>query len=192
MLTACKQSDKNQSNSSISNSTNISFYEDFLNNDIPATTKNGTIYISDFTRLSDGKSGIDRYTFYNNENYNVPLLHIQALEHSVLYFDGEKVVLLYSSPITRTEGKINILNDGLVYSTYESLGGTQYYFVKFLGDKQIEITEFYDPGSINKDVPFSFNGVQLSKEEFEIKTKPFFESTKFTEDIDWLIWAQKP
>lgn len=192
MLAACKQSDKNQSNSSIPNSTNISFYEDFLNNDIPATTKNGSIYISDFTRLSDGKSGIDRYTFYNNENYTVPLLHIQALEHSVLYFDGEKVVLLYSSPITITEGKINILNDGSVYSTHESLGGTQYYLVNFLEDKQIEITEFYDPGSSSKDVPFSFNGVQLSKEEFEIKTKPFLESTESTADIDWLTWAQKP
>lgn len=192
MLTAYKHSDTTQLNDNLQNTTNISFYQDFLNDDMPATTKNGIIYISDFTRLSDGKSGIDRYTFYNNKNYNVPLLHIQALEHSVLYFDGEKVVLLYSSPITRTEGKINILNDGSVYSTHESIGGAQYYFVKFLGGKQIGITEFYKPSSTNKDVPFSFNGVQLSREEFEIKTKSFLESTESTADIDWLTWAQKP
>lgn len=168
----------------------LSYYKKFLDDEMPAKTEGGTVSIKDFTRLSDGKAGVDRYSYFGDENGKTPFLHIEGLSHSVLFYDGKEVNLIYQSPITRTEGTVCILKDGSVYSNHLGMGKT-YCFASFSDTGEVKKVEFFAPDDEKTNVGYSFDGIAVSENEWEQKAKPFLDKSSDPAEITWIDWSQQ-
>lgn len=177
-------SDSTTKNTDKSNAALNAFHK-FLNGEKGAITTDGTIWISDFTRLSDGTQGIDRYTFIYTDNSTAPFLHIQALDHSVLSFKNNNVILLYTSPATRTESTITILKDGTVYAKTSTIG-TFYHFALFQDTSNVTTTDFFAPDSNEDSVDYLFNGLPLGHDEWLAQTNPYFALTQEVAPVIWI------
>ncbi len=153
ILTACKQSDKNQSNSSISNSTNISFYEDFLN-DLKNKQDDLYYYIKDIDA-----NNIDDLLVLENTK-----LSVYTYENSIKLI-GEQNFL---TGTVRFFSSDNISYPGVFYYTVG--GGVDHYGYMTIKDKKLSFGNLWEENyatepqdSVNRIKELSLNKDLISE-----------------------------
>ena len=211
LLTGCKQTDtpKNQSDnvntsSPINNDDStyikigsnvsaeykaaITAYNKFLNGEITAKGNDGT----SFNVLQYGTgNGISNFALGDVNNDNVPELFIHESHYAVLGFDGNNLTEWYDSMSWQS---ISLLENGAILDTFSNVG-VHYNYVTFKEDGIDKLVSFGKPleDEVNQLYYFEENGLyeEISKREWETRTKPYFEQTKKTVELNWIKWEKK-
>lgn len=164
----------------------IGIYNSFLNGLIPYQG-DAAFFITDCVRGSNGKSGIDSYALADVNQDNIPELFIHAMSKEVLGVVDGKLTCWYSSG---GSVKVSLLENGALFTS--ALNSPDYHtYITF--DKQGAKNEiWFAKGATGPTAPtnYTFNGDDVTKEEWEALTAPYFAQAEKTVELQWSEWNE--
>ena len=165
----------------------INVYNTFLNGNSKAV-KNGTdtkISIDDF--ISSSSKNADQYVLFDLDADGSPELHFIGSTSAIFTIVDKQPVLVYTeSPVFEFHQLLPIPG---TMSTKRGNGVT-YRFVTMGKDKTITTVEFTDPQSTAPNAKYTFEGEELSKTDWEVRTKPLFDYTKDAPIVPWETYTK--
>ena len=168
----------------------ITAYNAFLNGQIAAIAENNSKhFVSGYGRISNGQCGIDRYALNDVNNDGVPELFIDAAIDHILAFDGENLVEWYSS---MSWMGLQLLNNGAVLDTHSGAGSFFNYLT--FGPNGVEKFISFSGGPGGESSPYYYGegesepSKEVSKDQWEVLTKPYFEQMQNKAELEWHPW----
>ena len=156
-------------------------YNGFLNGKIPLKTEQGDYLV---TQLRTAAQGIASYALGDVTNDGVPELFINNGHYSVLSFDGTRMVEWYTSMSWQ---RLYLLENGDVLDCHTSAGIT-YNYVSFDAAGTTKQVSFAEPLEGDPTPGYFFEGDEITKQEWDTLTKPYFAAMEKPVELAWRHW----
>ena len=171
----------------------IEQYNLFLNGVIPATALGGTdyasgetFYVTDMYTINL-KSGINRYALLDINQDGVPELHMDSNGYDVFSVRGSELIHVCGVTPTHQHGTTCVLENGALFSPTHTTGSA-YQYITVDPDFKVTVVSFFDGEGgtrYEENEIYEFNGIRVTKAEFEELTKEYFEQSNSPAAIEW-------
>ncbi len=164
----------------------ITTYNAFLRGEIAAKTDDGeTVTVLQYGLTNEG---IYSYALGDVNKDNVPELFIHGHHFHILALDETQLTEWYDS---QSDQRIYLLENGAVWRIHSSVGYF-YRYVTFDANGIAEDISFSQPYEDDPTSTYYFCGNRLSgevsKEDWNDLTKPYFEQAEKTVELNWREW----
>ena len=159
----------------------VTAYNDFLGGKIPAYNNEQEIYITDFENIML-EPGINQYALFDMNNDGIPELHISAYTYSIFSFENGKIIEVYKED-ARYETHV-ITKEPALISVHQATG---YFYIYTTIDKQNVATSvhFSEPESQETNVTYHFNGVNVTRAEYEKLSQSYLSLLEKKASVIW-------
>ncbi len=159
----------------------IAAYNKFLNGEIPLKTEQGDYLV---TQLGTTGQGIASYALGDVTGDGVPELFIHEDYYGVLSFDGTHMVEWYTSMSWQ---RLYLLKNGDVLDCHTSVGITHNH-VSFDAVGTTKQVSFTEPLEGDPTPAYFFEGDEVTKQEWDTLTKPYFAAMENPVELAWRHW----